>query len=982
MSEEKIAVRLHERTLTNQARKEMKTEVKAFLHSMIDENEEALAHILNLRKQYGDHFYKEVAANPVAVFGEENMLKPEYQRLAEIIKTRREAVESCLQKAQLTIATTREGKLQAIEAQLAAIEQQRARLTRKLGKAGGVEEKGQTPAPIPAEISTSQPAPTAATANEPASAAPEAKPLSEEEEFLSISDVVVPLGESLTKMPEFPKGGEQMTRAEIVEHYASILRKETMLHLIVILQSKYPEYIQEDGGKDKVYSIEFVQIIHSLIEKWTDISQWGKISHVAKSFDMNVGELEPLIEPLLQQHPEYKRKVSYDARGHGSGSGHFIILSPAAVIEIKKMPFAEEKRQVEAEQSKPKRVKAEMGVNIRSLGHLKMFITNIKDLLDENYEVISLSDKNFKGANDQCEWDITGDQIGGFFFQNPFPGKQETKKIIGQLFPINLQNPVHLRLLIESPHTLRDAQGNWKSLAEIQFNNIWEVSTQRIKKELVPKYTKEKPFEDTEWTIELSFGLWPDWTRALIKADTEKKTVAGPIPPIAPIGPTGEEPGAAQDTHGNLVPIDFTLPTGEQPRSLIDSLLEGGNREISILPKTPQLPNFETIADQEERGAVVPQNAQQALQSLRTLVPELSFRGLRAEEAVALQRYVEKKLGQSRDQIAMDLCDFASDLLKAAASYMADTIPANISRIAEQIQRAQRKGETYTPRQDTLNALSAYVLGTTKNLIRNIPLVDPSGMLRRTLDNGDIPESLSPLAILALQKMQQDVVAARMRELIPTLIPAYRELISFHAELILKLDQQGKHLADFVGVEGKTDMSSQIDFLRSVDGYTDVFGKLSEKQVPTTLATFQEYKGIMQLFLENNSELLEIAMAPYQREKRNAVFATTEVNLKLNDQHNTRTGWKVSRWGNTRRFHILNKISKTLLKKPHHKSDNDCFQFQECQQSIEEYLALSPSERVLVKDTLIKDMTKNAANEAGAVKRVVETFFAIVELYI
>jgi hypothetical protein len=425
--------------------------------------------------------------------------------------------------------------------------------------------------------------------------------------------------------------------------------------------------------------------------------------------------------------------------------------------------------------------------------------------------------------------------------------------------------------------------------------------------------------------------------------------------------------------------------------SLFEALEEMGKEDIPHLPATPIMPSFRSIAEMRDAEQLVPQEVEEALEKLSELVPVLGFEGLNPDEVMAISKFVEKKSEMPRDEMVIELADFAGQILMAAGSYMKDQIPKKALQIAQEIQRRERKGEDYKPQEKSLQRIAAATVFACKNLIsRNIDpdLLDPTGTLSRMLPDDGIlhnPKAkIDPLVVLTLRQIQETVAARRQVDLMKNLRPSYEELISFHTELVLKLQQQGKVISTYFKGDSASAISRNIDFLRSVSCYGANYGRFTPAQVEATLQAFQEYRQTVQFVLNNTPELVEVVKGELVRGEGDVHMAKSELCLRLNDSGRGRKAQQISANCN-RAFHAVNFVMEALDTDKIHrgrlKLHRDSYIVNPLATDVlKNYFAMSEEERKEFK----RKVFKQADNQINGdnIKVIAGAFFRILDQYI
>jgi len=320
---------------------------------------------------------------------------------------------------------------------------------------------------------------------------------------------------------------------------------------------------------------------------------------------------------------------------------------------------------------------------------------------------------------------------------------------------------------------------------------------------------------------------------------------------------------------------------------------------------------------------------------------------------------------------------------------MRGELPQKTLRIFEEIQRRDRRGMEYTPHQESLDRITGAIMVVCGHLLnRNVDpdLLDPSGTMGKmipTTKEDDL--KADPLTVLTLREIQLQVASKRQVEYMKVLTKYYEEIIAFHNDMVMKIHQKGSTLSAFFPDDNAGKISKNIRFLHSITGYGANYGRLTPKQVSTSLESANEYKGIVEIILGQNEELQEILKEDLERKKGDEVMARTEICLHLNDKQIGR-GARVQR-NMICNFHYLNSILIEMDKDriccdPRRAQTDSFISFTESGRLLSTYIKMDEAERTELKEKIIKNVSNSPMLESDKMKVIAERFFEILEQYI
>ena len=260
-------------------------------------------------------------------------------------------------------------------------------------------------------------------------------------------------------------------------------------------------------------------------------------------------------------------------------------------------------------------------------------------------------------------------------------------------------------------------------------------------------------------------------------------------------------------------------------------------------------------------------------------------------------------------------------------------------------------------------------------------LLDPTWVLRSVIDDySDNVSWLPPISVLSLKWIIEIVTSKRLPEIKNNLVAPYKKLFKFHAEIILKLTSNWQKMSDFFKEQWK-ELSKAVAFLRSVYWYTQIFWKITPKQISVSLSTFQEYKWAMQTMIDNDEEFATIATEKCVRKSWDVDSATLELTIRLDDQWKWKTKLKIAQaWGITK-FQIINSIIWILnpaIGKKNYSADYGHMQLPEWKEAISIYLKKDQEERSKIKDDAYEAVSQNHTWR----KEIIDEFFEILDQYI
>lgn len=402
------------------------------------------------------------------------------------------------------------------------------------------------------------------------------------------------------------------------------------------------------------------------------------------------------------------------------------------------------------------------------------------------------------------------------------------------------------------------------------------------------------------------------------------------------------------------------------------------------------LPEVMTIADMERSGQKISPEIKQQLDDIKSIVPLIDCRCLTPVELKEVADFAVEKFTQKRNETSLDLVDFAAIVGQAANSYMAQKIPKKIAEAADRVQKAERANRTdFTPHQKSLElvAFGTLMVLREKLLERNIDLAElnPTGEFKAIIENiGEILETLShndeafsldPVTLLTLRKIQADIFTKRQIELTNAMAPKIKELIQFHAELILKLRMRGKKLSDFADDITALNLVRNMAFLRSCIGYSKGSGILTPKQETNVFQTFQEYRITLQILMDNDQEFAGIVMEEFIPQKGDAEMAKTELTLTINDATNGKTSHYVAQNQGIKAFHTINTIIRTLVNLNGRTEKHiSLITSHEGLIAIKYYLGMNEEKRSALKKQIVNDRLAN--------QQVAEEVFELLDKYI
>lgn len=408
----------------------------------------------------------------------------------------------------------------------------------------------------------------------------------------------------------------------------------------------------------------------------------------------------------------------------------------------------------------------------------------------------------------------------------------------------------------------------------------------------------------------------------------------------------------------------------------------------SLLPELPQISEAVTIADLKYRGEALVPHVQEALDSLERTVPEVGFDGLTPDEVITISQFLEEKSEMDNSELWKELVDFANQIVMASYSYMEGRIPDKMVRLAKEVVKRDRSGKEYKPTRNSLETLAAATILVCENLLsRNLDqsLLDDKYSIKRSIDKiGDHSEldvhHLNPLVALALRKIQDVVTQRTMILQAKELSRAYTDMISFHSEMILKLDAANKKLQEFFKDDGHREIVSCVSFLRRLIGYWNAYGRLTPKQQEVGLEVYQQYRQTVQFMLNSTPELVEVITSRLERRKGDPLMAQRELLLCTDDSARKTTGYEMAVSNQDKQFMAINRILKELDLNRYHEgviklNKHNFLKYPHSLAALKRYFEMTDEDRKQLKKQFQED-------DDHKMRKAAEMFFNIMDQYL
>ena len=435
------------------------------------------------------------------------------------------------------------------------------------------------------------------------------------------------------------------------------------------------------------------------------------------------------------------------------------------------------------------------------------------------------------------------------------------------------------------------------------------------------------------------------------------------------------------DTGNKIAPIDKQANELSMTPIIwewVVSIFETTWREMDILPNLT-LPVFDSVYDLESAGKNIPANIQTILNELETQIPLIWFKALNIDEISEIKNYVDTLSDLSNYEIWCKLCEFASVILRRTSEFydeLTDELKSKAKRVDNII---NKKGKTTNFQKQTLEIITKWALiACTKIITNNIEpdIIDPTWTLRRiNIKNIDI----SPINVLVLREINDKINVKRQVRLVKSFSQPYKELLQFHAELIIKLSNNWYILSDIFWIDQANILSDHISHIWSVDAYITRMWIITPAQQQLSPSRFYEYKSTIQTMIDNDSQFNMIVQDKCERNIKSVLQTRQEIHIILNDYQQWKKAYEIAKHWSTKRFHVINKIIAWINKIDpiHIDSTDSLIMYPDWENAIQNYFDADSQWR---KD--IKKIALTYINFPKYEKDVYNSFFEILDKYI
>ena len=341
------------------------------------------------------------------------------------------------------------------------------------------------------------------------------------------------------------------------------------------------------------------------------------------------------------------------------------------------------------------------------------------------------------------------------------------------------------------------------------------------------------------------------------------------------------------------IPTEYKIESERESASEInqtESLIVNESDRFAIINKPIDLPRIPTIYDIRIDGNL-PESIELIINNLSEVYPKASFDNLTPLEIIEIQKDNINSKNMSREEIWKTIKPFFNSVFTLQ---LGDILPK-----MKEISKRSDNNPDYVPTYEHLVIIAKRILDARRDLFASN--IDLNAKRFNHIDN--------PIEfLLMLMKVQREMYPKRNEKISETFFTKFKFLIQSHAELMVKLNMNGKTGDDFFGSK-YTKLRNELRMLKGVS-YNSFGGRpLTIKQQTTLINIIDDYKKTLELIFTFSDDDRMFFNQHLFRPNKNDKLASLEIYHTFDDSSNNRSSqrFKELSYGSTS-CEIINSI--------------------------------------------------------------------------